>query len=114
MIEGEWLCAKCSFRIPLRIITFPMRCQCGLFQVSLDSKPVMPTGLTARDVIDNPCKHQLPTIEHRECKGCRGTVKIKVNGCEKHGECTVVFKFAGVMACTRCDDYLVTAESTNV
>ncbi len=109
-----WTCKNCGLVLPMEPHEFPIYCRCGLIQKTHDAEPVIPNGITVKEIIANPCKHQLPTIEHRECKGCRGMVKIKVNGCEKHGECTIVYKFAGVMACTRCDDYLETVESTSV
>lgn len=98
-------CKKCGMSFAVDPHELNIHCGCGAYWETPYSEPIIPNNLTVRDILASPCKHQLPLLELRECKGCRGMVKIKVNGCGKHVECTIDSKFTSIKACTWCEDY---------
>ena len=46
-----------------------------------------------------------PTGEVRSCASCGGSVRLKVMGCEIHGQCTVGRKIDGMASCVGCPDF---------
>ncbi len=60
---------------------------------------------THRDLTrSTDCRHRGETIRTKDCKGCRGNVRVKVFECTIHNECSLA-KAVGVVVCVRCDDY---------
>jgi hypothetical protein len=52
-----------------------------------------------------PCVHRGQTHREEHCPTCRGTVRLKVFACARHGECTIARSLAGVPCCATCADY---------
>ena len=51
------------------------------------------------------CIYRLPLLREEECPSCYGRVKLKVFGCEKHGQCTIGKKLESMACCAECPDY---------
>lgn len=48
--------------------------------------------------------------ERRECRGCTGTVQLKIMVCAVHGRCTLAKKIdEGIACCKSCADYRAVA-----
>jgi hypothetical protein len=51
------------------------------------------------------CPHLGDEIRREPCPSCRGTVLVKIHGCELHCECTLSSKrLPGVRNCGKCPD----------
>jgi hypothetical protein len=51
------------------------------------------------------CPHRGGEIRREQCPSCSGTVMVKVQACELHGECTLSSKvLPGVRKCEGCAD----------
>ena len=63
------------------------------------------TQKTNQRFLTAPCIYRLPLLREEECPSCYGMVKLKVFGCEKHGQCTIGKKLDGMACCAECPDY---------
>jgi hypothetical protein len=52
-----------------------------------------------------PCRHRQSETREVTCPSCRGQVRLKVFGCNRHGECTVGAVAGAIVCCLSCLDY---------
>lgn len=78
-------------------------------QPAAPAKPVQRPAARAiatvarRTAPDLSCVHRGGQVAERACGTCRGTVQIRIFGCEVHGTCSLV-KPVGSQVCATCRD----------
>lgn len=81
-------------------------CQCNVDFFNLWEAGKGP-GQTEGQVVAHkrigPCTFRKQLMEERPCITCLGNVRIKVFGCQKVFECTLMPSFEEVAACSTCD-----------
>ena len=77
----------------------PDQCRlCWLFHFNADYRAAWGGG---RD----RCKHRGEETRRQRCPSCRGSVELRIFGCDLHGECTLGTQLPGIACCAVCSDF---------
>lgn len=85
---------------------FQRICECNIDFFNLwevGKGPGQMEGLMMPHKRIGPCTHRGELVDERQCNTCLGNVRIKVFGCRKVSECTLMPSFEAVAACNICE-----------
>lgn len=103
-----FVCRKCHRAKIISAERYPVTC-CGVRHSWPDGwvgsgKPKKQAKL--KEELRTNCKHLGAGIRLEECPTCCGSTRIKVFGCQLHGECTLTKKIGAAALCANCKDFV--------